>query len=239
MDNIKTYVFDTSYLMEQPDAINNITGNLVIPAIVLKQLDGLKNSQKEDAAKRARASSNAILEAHKSGRLKIVGEFKKVDMLASYADNVIVGTALKIKETNPEVVLITTDTNMKIAAERVGILYEEIKLLKRSSSLVPLSSVIISLIISAWFIGRVLLRYNLSSVHFDRALFNAVFVSFFLSMLIIVFSSFVRAWRRGDFNSRGCDEPEYKSKEKSNPVIFDPIFSNTKGNIYHVDRDRH
>ncbi|MGO9137844.1 MAG: hypothetical protein ACLP9S_06975 [Syntrophales bacterium] len=37
-------------------------------------------------------------------------------MLASYADNVIVGTALKIKETRPEVVLMTTDVNMQIAA---------------------------------------------------------------------------------------------------------------------------
>jgi len=63
MDNTKTYVFDTSYLIEHPDAINNITGNLVIPAIVLKQLDGLKNSEKEDTSKRARAASNAILEA--------------------------------------------------------------------------------------------------------------------------------------------------------------------------------
>lgn len=232
MDNIKTYVFDTSYLMEQPDAINNITGNLVIPAIVLKQLDGLKNSQKEDAAKRAKASSNAILEAHKSGRLKIVGEFKKVDMLASYADNVIVGTALKIKETNPEVVLITTDTNMKIAAQSVGILYEEIKLPKRSSSLIPLSSVIISLIVSAWFIGRACIYGdNYDSVP------RAVMASAFLSLLIIILSVFVRAWRRGDFNSRGY-EPEWTSIEKSNPVIYDPIFSNTKGNIYHVDHDR-
>ena len=166
MDNIKTYVFDTSYLMEYPDAINNITGNLVIPAIVLKQLDGLKNSQKEDTAKRARAASNAILEAQKN-RLRIVGEFRKVNMLASYADNVIVGTALKIKETNPEVVLITTDINMKIAAESAGILYEKSKLPKRSSSLIPLSSVIISLIVSAWFIGRALLYGNVPMIHLE------------------------------------------------------------------------
>ena len=65
MDNSKTYVFDTSYLIEYPEAINNITGALVIPAIVLKQLDGLKNSEKEDTAKRARAASNAILEAQR------------------------------------------------------------------------------------------------------------------------------------------------------------------------------
>jgi len=98
MDNSKTYVFDTSYLIEYPEAINNIAGALVIPAIVLKQLDGLKNSKEADTAKRARAAANAILEAQRIGRLSTVGELKKVDMLASYADNVIVGTALKIKE---------------------------------------------------------------------------------------------------------------------------------------------
>jgi rRNA-processing protein FCF1 len=234
MDNTKPYVFDTSYLIEYPEAINNIMGTLVIPAIVLKQLDGLKNSEKADTAKRARAASNAILEAQRIGRLRIVGEFKKVDMLASYADNVIVGTALKIKETKPEVVLITTDTNMKIAAESTGILYEKNRISTRSSSLVPLSSLLIALIISAWFIGRALLY---GSAYDPHRISDAVIISGFLSALITFPSAFVRAWRRGDFNSRGY-EPEYKSKEKSNPVIYSPIFSDTKGNIYHVDRDR-
>ena len=114
-------IFDTSYLIEHPEAINNITGDLVIPAIVLKQLDGLKNSEKEDVAQRARAASNAIVEAQRKNRLKIVSEYSKIDMLESHADNVIVGTAMKMKETYSEVVLLTTDTNMKIAAESVGV----------------------------------------------------------------------------------------------------------------------
>jgi rRNA-processing protein FCF1 len=234
MDNSKIYVFDTSYLIEYPEAINNITGTLVIPAIVLKQLDGLKNSEKEDTAKRARAACNAILEAQRENRLKIVSEYSKVDMLASYADNVMVGTALKIKETNPEVVLMTTDVNMKNAAESAGILYEESKLPKRSSSLIPLSSVIISLIVSAWFIGRALLY---GSAYDPSRISDAVMVSGFLSLLIIIPSAFVCAWRRGDFNSTR-HEPEWKSIEEANPVIYDPIFSDTKGNIYHVDHDR-
>jgi rRNA-processing protein FCF1 len=206
-------------------------GALVVPAIVLKQLDGLKNSEEEDTAKRARAATHAILEAQRIGRLSIVGKFKKVDMLASYADNVIVGTALKIKETRPEVVLMTTDINMKIAAQSAGILYEESKLPKRSSSLIPSSSLIISLIVSAWFIVPACLH------NADSALFDAGMASVFLSILIIIPSVFVRAWRRGDFNFRGY-KAEWKSIEKSNPVIYSPIFSNTKGNIYHVDRDR-
>jgi len=232
MYNTQTYVFDTSYLIEYPEAINNITAALVIPAVVLKQLDGLKNSEKEDVAQRARAASNTILEAQRENRLKIVSEYSKVDMMEGDADNVIVGTALKIKETNPEVVLMTTDVNMKIAAESAGVLYEESKLPKRSSSVIPLSSLIIALIISAWFIGRACIYGdNYDSVP------RAVMASGFLSLLIIIPSLFVRAWRRGDFNSRGY-EPEWKSIEKSNPVIYDPIFSNTKGNIYHVDHDR-
>ena len=155
-----------------------------------------------------------------------------MDMLASYADNVIVGTVLKIKETNPEVVLITTDTNMKIAAESAGILCNENKLPKRSSSLVPLSSVIISLIVSAYFIvAAFIYGDNYASVRWS------VGASALLSLIIITFGTVVRALCRNASNSRGY-EPEYKSKEKSNPVIYSPIFSNTKGNIYHVDRDR-
>ncbi|MGA2330630.1 MAG: PIN domain-containing protein [Syntrophales bacterium] len=234
MDNTKTYVFDTSYLIEYPEALNNITGALVIPAVVLKQLDGLKNSKEADTAKLARAAADAILEAQRENRLRIVGEFRTVDMLASYADNVIVGTALKIKETNPEVVLMTTDINMKNAAENAGILYEKSKLQKRSSSLIPLFSVIISLIVSAWFIGRAL---SYGSAYDPSRISDAVMVSGFLSLLIIIPSAFVSAWRRGDFNSTRY-EPEWKSIEEANPVIYDPIFSDTKGNIYHVDRDR-
>ena len=70
MDNTQTYVFDTSYLIEYPEAINNITGALVIHDFVLKQLDGLKNSEKEDTAKWARAASNAILEAQRENKIK-------------------------------------------------------------------------------------------------------------------------------------------------------------------------
>ena len=114
-------IFDTSYLIEHPDAINRLTGNLVVPAIVLKQLDGLKNSEKEDVAHKARAASNAIIEAQRSGRLTISVDYNKVDMLDNNADNVIMGTAAKLKETYPEVILMTTDVNMRIAAESMEI----------------------------------------------------------------------------------------------------------------------
>ena len=114
-------IFDTSYLIEHPDAINRLTGNLVVPAIVLKQLDGLKNSKKEGVAHKARAASNAIIEAQRSGRLTISVDYNKVDMLDNNADNVILGTAAKLKETYTEVILLTTDTNMKIAAESMGV----------------------------------------------------------------------------------------------------------------------
>jgi len=43
-----------------------------------------------------------IREAQRKNRLKIVSEYNKVDMLDSHADNVIVGTAAKLKENNPE-----------------------------------------------------------------------------------------------------------------------------------------
>ena len=114
-------IFDTSYLIEHPDAINRLTGNLVVPAIVLKQLDGLKNSEKEDVAHKARAASNAIIEAQRSGRLTISVDYNKVDMLDNNADNVILGTAAKLKETYTEVILMTTDVNMTTAAESMGI----------------------------------------------------------------------------------------------------------------------
>jgi len=117
----RIYIFDTSYIIDYPDAVNNLTGNMVVPGVVLKQLDKLKEYEK--LTRKVRAASYVIREAQRANKLKIVSEYNKIDLLASHADNIIVGTAAKLKENHPgaEVILLTTDNNMKIAAESIGI----------------------------------------------------------------------------------------------------------------------
>lgn len=218
-------IFDTSYLIEYPDVVNRLTCNLVVPAIVLKQLDGLKNSEKEDVAYRARAASNAILEAQRSGRLKIAGEFKKVDMLASYADNVIVGTALKIKEKGENVILMTTDKNMKIAAASVGIISP---FDNNSNTVMDRFRKLMKKIPFSWVI-------------FCIPLFVSLYV--FMSMykiggrmvwcgIIIVVIGFITslwlspAWLLHKKVHRGI-------REKDEDYIYDPAYAAIPGNIYY------
>jgi rRNA-processing protein FCF1 len=160
MEKIGTYVFDTSYLIEYPEAVNNLPGNMVIPAIVLKQLDGLKNSEKEDVARRARAVSYDILNAQRKNKLKIVSDYEKIDMLESYADNVIVGTAVRLKETCAEVVLLTRDVNMKIAAESMGIILEEP--VKTESTLRKKGLMIVTMTVIIWGIFSLLFQNNIA-----------------------------------------------------------------------------
>ena len=118
------------------------------------------------------------LKRRESGRLKIVGEFKKVDMLASYADNVIVGTALKIKETNPEVVLMTTDINMKIAAESAGLIIKESANVKR-----PAQGKVFALVIALIVI-----------VGFYRSLSRGSAYAFILYFLTVGITVFLRSY---------------------------------------------
>jgi len=117
------YVFDTSSLISNPENIKNVdsSSKIIIPSVVLKQLDGLKNSDKENVAYNARKASNYILELQSQGRLNIENSYEKIDYLNDYADNKIVGTALRLKNFGKDVTLVTTDKNMQISSRNFNI----------------------------------------------------------------------------------------------------------------------
>ena len=125
----KIYVLDTSVLIEDPDVLYKFGGNeLVIPTAVIKEIDGLKKDPDPDSyrGKAARAvartldrlgSYQDISEGAKTSAgsvIRICRQYKVIDDLASNADNRIVGTAIKLKEeTNSQVILVSTDGNMR------------------------------------------------------------------------------------------------------------------------------
>lgn len=121
--NKKTYILDTTVLMDNAEIIESLKGSrIVIPLTVIGQLDGLKNNENKEKAEKARKASRAILEAQGRKEIEVVNNFKKgADVLNNSADNKIIGTCLRLKEQGEDVIVLTTDVNMGIAAKSMGI----------------------------------------------------------------------------------------------------------------------
>lgn len=127
-------MLDTTVAIENPDIIySSGQSDWVIPMAVLREIDGLKNSEKELVAKAARQLARTLdrlgsygdlaagVKLSTGSVLRIVTEHDQVDGLASDADNRIVGTALKLKKEGENIVLLTTDTNMRTVARAYGV----------------------------------------------------------------------------------------------------------------------
>lgn len=131
---IKTYVLDTTVLIYDPDIMFK-TGEAdwVIPLAVIREIDGLKNSDKELVAKAARQIARTLDRFGSYGDLiagvklptgkilRIIEGYESIDALASDADNKILGAALLLKNAGENVTLFTTDTNMRTVARVYGI----------------------------------------------------------------------------------------------------------------------
>ncbi|MCX5814860.1 MAG: PIN domain-containing protein [Proteobacteria bacterium] len=123
----KTYVLDTSALINYPDIISTIKGhNVVIPGAVIRQLDYLKNSNDESVAWCSRRASQSIEKYQRKNRVTIMSNMGNglVDMLHSGADNQIVATGRYLKNQGRNVCLLSTDRNMRIAARKYGMAAE-------------------------------------------------------------------------------------------------------------------
>lgn len=135
MEKKKTYVLDTTVLIYDPDIFYKLgEADIVVPLAVIKELDGLKNSDNKLVAQAARKISREIDRLGSYGDLiagmklptgpvlRIYKEYVTIDELESENDNKIVGAALKIKgETGNVVKLLTTDNNMRIVARAYSI----------------------------------------------------------------------------------------------------------------------
>jgi predicted ribonuclease YlaK len=131
------YVIDTSVLIEEPDIFFKLGNNqIVIPTAVIKEIDGLKKNP-DPGERRAKAARKVARTLDMLGSLqdiaagartsagsivRICSRHTAIDDLASNADNRIVGAAIKIKEeTQGNVILVTTDGNMRNVTRAYGI----------------------------------------------------------------------------------------------------------------------
>lgn len=132
----KVYVLDTTVLIDNPHLPYELTdGDVVIPAYVVRELDGLKYSDSLSVARASRDVSRFLDNLGSYGDLsegvrlstgplvRIYPFFEAVDLLDSEGDNRVVGAALHLKHSGVDVrvFILTTDTNMRIVARTLGV----------------------------------------------------------------------------------------------------------------------
>lgn len=133
----KTYVLDTSVLIEDPDVFDKLgDADIVLSTAVIKEIDGLKRNPDPDEP-RAKAARKVARTLERLGScqdistgartstgstVRICSGYIAIDDLASNADNRIVGTALKLKEEpDRNVILLSADGNMRNVTRAYGI----------------------------------------------------------------------------------------------------------------------
>lgn len=140
----KTYVIDTNVLIQAPYALNCFEdNNLVIPLVVLEELDGLKKNEGEKGANaraavrfledcRSRADLLKGVELEAGGVLRIEKNFVNVelpvDLPEDKADNRILKVCkglFGLKEDGQEIVLVTKDLVLRLKAQIMGIKAED------------------------------------------------------------------------------------------------------------------
>ncbi|MCR5272732.1 MAG: PhoH family protein [Lachnospiraceae bacterium] len=139
----KTYVIDTNVLIQAPTAIECFEDNhVVIPLVVVEELDSLKKNDGEKGANARKAVR--ILEKYRNlgdllegvpmdngGTIRIEKNYKDVslpeDLPDDKSDNRILKVCKGLKESNPneDVILVTKDLILRLKGQIVGIVAED------------------------------------------------------------------------------------------------------------------
>lgn len=147
----KTFVIDTNVLLHDPNAIGKFCNNdVVIPLLVLEELDGLKRLS-DELGKNARHVIRFIdsLKALERGKIHQGVEIDNGIVVRIYVDtrtsersnfplsldrmsNRMLYIAYKMKEAGENVVLVSKDVVMRLKAESIGLEAEDYENLKSS-----------------------------------------------------------------------------------------------------------
>ena len=137
----KTFVLDTNVILFDPQSIFKFGKNRVyIPLVVIEEIDRFKREQSENG-RNARRFSRLVDELRKKGALvdgvpiksggKLILSIDRPsktrhDFLdLQKTDNLILSSALALREGGEETILITKDTNLRLKADILGISAED------------------------------------------------------------------------------------------------------------------
>jgi PhoH-like ATPase len=142
----KHFVLDTNVLLHDPLAMFQFADNIVIiPITVLEEVDQFKKElsdlgrnarevcRKLDALRQSGGHLAEGVQLPHGGMLRVVIGAAEVpstlrnDRAGHSADNLILGTALKISQTNKDIptILVTKDVNLRIRADALGLRAED------------------------------------------------------------------------------------------------------------------
>ncbi len=138
----KIYVFDTNVLLHDPNAIFKFADNeVVIPIVVIEELDQFKKDQNENGRNartlsryldelRARNNLANGVELDEGGLLRIdltqedLVDFRSIN--GHKADNQILSVALSLnRKADTQVILVSKDTNLRLKADAMGLRAED------------------------------------------------------------------------------------------------------------------
>ncbi len=135
---VKNFILDTNVLLHEPTAIFGFEDNNVcVPITVIEEIDTFKKNPSElgrnarevtrqiDALRKAGSLTDGV-PIKSGGLLRVVLTRRDLPLrhrLSHEADNLIVATALQLKEDEPdrEAIFVTLDTNLRIRANALGI----------------------------------------------------------------------------------------------------------------------
>ncbi len=133
----KTFVLDTNVLLFDPSAFKKFGKNTVfIPLIVIEEIDRFKKDQNENG-RNARNFSRFIDDLRSLGALNegvvlesggtliisvdLIAESKNLPIDVSLNDNLILSSALALKQRGEDVLLVTKDINLRLKSDILGI----------------------------------------------------------------------------------------------------------------------
>lgn len=135
---IKTYVVDTNVLIQAPDALYCFEDNqVVLPVVVLEELDHLKKAEGEKGANARAAIRNLEQLRHKGdlltgvkleqgGSIRIETNFVDVKLPPDLPDDKMDNRILKVcKGLEGDIVLVTKDILLRIKAQIIGVKAED------------------------------------------------------------------------------------------------------------------
>ena len=115
------YVIDTNVMLQYPKALKMFP-SVILPTIMLEEIDGLKKSK--EVGYNARQAHRLIKEAYQDGIVKFDAKDKypvPSDWDSDKRDNKIIACAR-----NNGAILVTNDINMQMKAESIGVKYQEL-----------------------------------------------------------------------------------------------------------------
>jgi len=228
----KAYVFDTSALMEYPQVLRVVKRHrIILPRIVMTELDGLKNNERQDVAARAQLASHYLEKYGKNVAIATDRQMDRLQMLDSAGDNMVIGTATWMKRQGIDTTLVTTDRNMRIVARACGVMNRIPRPWYRQPALywsiiaipfIALGFLVANAVSTIWSVNGFLTKETEPYVGIGSA----------LALPTVFVAGLVMNWVCDVLPDEATEDVKTDDKMLNN-MVFNPVFNEFDINVWH------